>query len=434
MGKLIINGGKRLQGELSLQGSKNAVLPVMAAAALCTGGSSASSTGTASRTGKITLTNCPVISDRFCAGRILSSLGARVTGSGNTCLIDPTYIDNSVIESSLMRSMRSSVIFMGALLGRTGHCTLCYPGGCDLGPRPIDMHLSSLRKMGAVIEDEHGKIECTAPKGLSGCRISLSFPSVGATENIMLAAATAQGETIISNAAREPEICCLADFLRLCGGKISGDGGGRIVISGVEKLTFPEDEEFPIIPDRIAAATYLSAVACTGGELLLTDCNPVHLEAVIPVFEQMGCYVRCFGSSMYIHRRERVKPAETIRTMVYPGFPTDTQAVVMSPLCTASGTTVFVENIFENRYRHTDALCRMGADIRAEGKVAVVTGVKELYGTTADAPDLRGGAAIVCAALGANGTSEIYRTEYIDRGYEDIDGNLRSLGADITRG
>lgn len=419
MGKLIVSGGRQLKGELRVQGSKNAVLPVMAAAALCSG--------------RVTLSNCPVISDRFSAGRILAGLGARVTGTGNVCTVDPE-ITTDVIESSLMRSMRSSVIFMGALLGRTGKCTLCYPGGCDLGPRPIDMHLSSLRKMGAVIEDEHGRIECTAPGGLTGCRIALSFPSVGATENIMLAAATAKGETVISNAAREPEICCLADFLRFCGGNITGDGGGRIVISGVESLSFPEGEIFPIIPDRIAAATYLSAAACAGGELLLTACAPSHLEAVIPIFEQMGCYIRCFGSSIYIHRRDRLRPAETIRTMVYPGFPTDVQAVIMAPLCTADGTTVFVENIFENRYRHTDALCRMGADIRAEGKVAVVTGVKNLYGTIADAPDLRGGAAIVCAALGAAGISEIHKTEYIDRGYEDIEGALQSVGADIVRG
>lgn len=419
MGKLIVNGGKQLSGEVRVQGSKNAVLPVMAAAALCKG--------------QVNLSNCPVISDRFSCGRILACLGAKVTGTGNTCTIYPD-ITGDVIETSLMRSMRSSVIFMGALLGRTGKCTLCYPGGCDLGPRPIDMHLSSLRKMGADIKDEHGRIECTAPKGLTGCRISLSFPSVGATENIMLAAVTAKGETVISNAAREPEICCLADFLRLCGGNITGDGGGRIVISGVESLSFPDGEQFPIIPDRIAAATYLSAAACAGGELLLTSCTPAHLEAVIPIFEQMGCYIRSFGSSIYIHRRDRIKPAETIRTMVYPGFPTDVQAVIMSPLCTADGTTVFVENIFENRYRHTDALCRMGADIRAEGKVAVVTGVKTLYGTAADAPDLRGGAAIVCAALGAMGTSEIHKTEYIDRGYEDIEGVLHSAGADIFRG
>lgn len=421
MQKLVIDGGKKLKGELRTQGSKNAVLPVLAAAVLCGG--------------KVRLSNCPSISDRYGAVRILTNLGARVSGgAGENLTVDCTGIgDQPFIDDSLTRTMRSSIIFMGALLGRNGKCTLCYPGGCDLGPRPIDMHISALRKMGAVITDEHGKIECSAPDGLTGCKISLSFPSVGATENIMLAAVKAKGETVISNSAREPEICCLADFLRSCGAKIKGDGGGRIVIEGVEELNQPEGEIFPIIPDRIAAATYLSCIACAGGELMLTDCRPAHLEAIIPVFEQMGAYIRCFKSNIYIHCSGRPKPCDTIRTMVYPGFPTDVQAIMMAPLCTAEGTTVFVENIFESRYRHVGALCRMGADIRAEGKVAVVTGVPQLYGTSAEAPDLRGGAAILCAALGAQGVTEITHTEYIDRGYENIESALSSLGADITR-
>lgn len=419
MQKLVVNGGKTLSGEIRIQGSKNAVLPVLAAAVLCEG--------------KVCLSDCPLISDRFGAARILSGLGAKVTGSGHSITADCSQITATSISSELMRTMRSSIIFMGALLGRTGKCTLCYPGGCDLGPRPIDMHLRALRQMGAVIADEHGKIECSAPEGLKGCRTALSFPSVGATENILLAAVCAEGETVITNAAREPEICCLADFLRLCGAKIKGDGGGRIIIEGVERLSFPEGVEFSVIPDRIAAATYLSCAACAGGELMLTNCIPCHLDAVIPVFEQMGCSVRCFRNNIYIHRKGRMNAADTIRTMVYPGFPTDVQAIIMAPLCTAEGTTVFVENIFENRYRHTSALCRMGADIRAEGKVAVVSGVDMLCGTSAEAPDLRGGAAILCAALGAEGMTEITHTEFIDRGYEGIENVLSSVGADVSR-
>ena len=419
MRNLIINGGKELRGELRTQGSKNAALPVLAATVLCSS--------------KVTLKNVPVISDRFAASRILSSLGAKISGISELITIDSSAVSSCGIDNELMRTMRSSIIFMGALLGKTGRCTLSCPGGCDLGPRPIDMHLSALRKMGAVITDEYGKINCSAPDGLTGCKISLSFPSVGATENIILAAVLAKGETVISNAAREPEICCLADFLRSCGAKIKGDGGGRIVIEGVEKLSQPEGETFSVIPDRIAAATYLSCIACAGGELLLTDCCPSHLEAIIPVFEQMGLYIRCFGNNIYIHKKGRLKAVDTIRTMVYPGFPTDVQAIIMAPLCTAEGTTVFVENIFENRYRHTTALCRMGADIKAEGKVAVVTGVNHLCGTTAQAPDLRGGAAIICAALGAYGTTEISGTEFIDRGYKAIENCLSALGADIKR-
>lgn len=420
MQKLVIDGGKRLEGEIAVRGAKNALLPVMAAALLCEG--------------CITLRNCPVISDRFAAARILSSLGAMAEGSGDTVTLTIPSADglNTHIGAELMRTMRSSVIFMGALLGKTGKCTLSFPGGCDLGPRPIDMHISALRRMGAEISDSGGVISCTAPHGLTGCRISLSFPSVGATENIMLAAVCAEGETVISNCAREPEISCLADFLRSCGAEITGDGGGRIVIHGGKPLTPPE-EPFEIIPDRIAAATFLSCAVCAEGELMLKKCRPAHLEAVIPVFEQMGAYVRSFGSSIYIHSKGRPRSADTIRTMVYPGFPTDLQAVIMAPLCTAEGTTVFVENIFENRYRHTPALCSMGADIHTEGKVAVVRGVRKLCGTCADAPDLRGGAAILCAALGAEGITEISCTEHIDRGYEAIETALSSLGASVRR-
>lgn len=418
MQKLIIEGGTPLFGEISAQGAKNAVLPVLAACVLCEG--------------RVRLRNCPCISDRYASARILSALGANVSSEGSLMSADCTDISSCEIGCSLMKTMRSSIIFMGALLGRAGKCTLCYPGGCNLGPRPIDMHIAAMKKMGADISDEHGLIICKAPDGLTGCRHSLSFPSVGATENIMLAAVLARGETVISNAAREPEICCLGDFLRACGAKISGDGGGRIVIEGVNSL-HPPEEPFEIIPDRIAAATYLSCAACAGGELLIRNCSPVHLEAVIPVFEQMGCRIKAFGSNIYIYRKGRLKAADTIRTMVYPGFPTDVQAIVMAPLCTADGTSVFVENIFENRFRHVEALCRMGADIRAEGKVAVVKGVPKLYGTAADSPDLRGGAALVCAALGAEGISEISGVSFIDRGYEEIENVLSSAGAKISR-
>ena len=418
MQKLVINGGKAISGELKTQGAKNAVLPVLAACTLCGN--------------EVQLSNCPSIADRYCAARILTSLGAAVKTDGSIISADCGNIESNLISCELTSAMRSSIIFMGALLARTGSCTICYPGGCDLGPRPIDMHIAAMKKLGAEITDEHGIITCTAPKGLHGSKISLSFPSVGTTENIMLAAVLAEGETVISNCAREPEICCLADFLRACGAKIKGDGSGRIVIEGTDTLTAPS-EPFSIIPDRIAAATWLSCVACAGGELLLQECCPAYLEAVVPVFEQTGAYIRSFGSSIYIRKTERLHSADTIRTMVYPGFPTDAQAIIMAPLCMADGTTVFVENIFENRYRHVAALCRMGADIKAEGKVAVVRGVDILHGSISEAPDLRGGAALVCAALGAEGRSVVTRAELIDRGYEDIEHTLAAVGADIRR-
>lgn len=419
MQKLVIDGGKPLSGEIRIQGAKNAVLPVLAACMLCEG--------------ETVLSQCPCITDRYGAARIITTLGGKISADKTALTVCCDNASGTEIPCPLMQAMRSSIIFMGALLGRHGKCTLCYPGGCDLGPRPIDMHITALKKMGAVITDEYGCIQCTAPKGLHGCKIALSFPSVGATENILLAAVKAKGETIITNCAREPEICCLANFLRMCGARIKGDGGGRIIVEGVEHLSQPKGEDFAIIPDRIAAATYLSCTACAGGDIMITGCIPSHLEAITAIFEQAGCYIKAFGSSIYLEKRGRLKACDTIRTMVYPGFPTDAQAIIMAPLCTAERTTIFVENIFENRYRHTSALCRMGADIKAEGKVAVITGVEGLYGTNADAPDLRGGAALVCAALGARGISEISGTELIDRGYESIEDTLTALGASIKR-
>ncbi len=419
MQKLIVNGGKKLAGELNIQGAKNSVLPLMAAAVLCGG--------------KVFLGGCPRITDCYASMRILNRLGCRASGNGTLTEIDTADIHSTSIPDELMREMRSSVIFMGALLGRTGSCTVSLPGGCDLGPRPIDIHLGALRKMGAEISEEHGRITCTAPEGLSGTKITLPFPSVGATENIILAAVLAKGDTVIKNAAREPEICDLADFINMNGGSVSGAGGGTIFISGRKKLV-PTGDIFTVMPDRIACATYLSyAAALPGSEILIKRCVPAHLDAVTAVFEQMGCAVRTFGDSIYLRPPARLKSAGTVRTMVYPGFPTDAQAMVMTDTCLAEGITLFTENIFENRYRHVGELQRMGADIRTEGKVAAVMGVGRLYGAKITAPDLRGGAALVGAALAAEGESEIDNVLYIDRGYELLEENLSSLGADVRR-
>ena len=416
--KLIINGGRKTEGEISVHGAKNAALPLLAATVLI-------------KDGECIIHNCPRLTDVDAALRILSHIGVRCRRDGSTVISNAAAVANFEIPVSMMREMRSSIVFLGAVLGRAGRCRMSYPGGCELGPRPIDLHLSALRSMGAVIEESHGFLDCTAPKGLFGSNISLSFPSVGATENIMLAAVTANGVTEIHNAAKEPEICDLSAFLVSCGAEISGAGTDTVLIRGVNKL---HGCEYSVMPDRIAAVTYLCCAAVTGGELVLTGADISHIGAVIPVFRQMGCRVYSFGNdSIYINAPQRLRAPHTVRTMPYPGFPTDAQAPLMAVCTVADGTTVFVENIFDNRYRHVSELLRMGAQIKTEGRVAVVQGVRQLSAAELVSPDLRGGASLVIAALAAEGTSTIGGTAHIDRGYESIENALRSVGADIKR-
>lgn len=418
MQKLIINGGKRLRGELELQGCKNSALPIMAASLLCRG--------------DCTLHNCPKLTDVYSAARILNCVGCRCNFSGNTATVDSSVISETVISENLMREMRSSIIFMGAMLGSTGECTVSVPGGCELGPRPIDMHLAALRKMGVDIRDSGGRIICSTRSGSArGAKISLSFPSVGATENIILCAVTAEGETIINNAAREPEISDLCGFLRACGADISGDGESRIVIRGKKRL---HGCEYRIMSDRIAAATYLSMAAATRGEIILTNACVAETEPFLSVLEQTGCSIYTREDRIYLRSGSRLRAVrDRIRTMPHPGFPTDAQAVLMSALITAEGTSVFEENIFHCRYRHTDALVKMGADIQVLGKAAIIKGVPVLHGAAVEATDLRGGAAMAAAALSAEGRSEISRISHIDRGYEKIEEAVRKLGGDIVR-
>lgn len=416
--KLIINGGNQLQGEITVQGAKNSSLPLLSATALVS-------------EGECILHNCPRLTDVDYAMRILSCIGVKCRREGGTVVTDASAVNNNEIPQSLMREMRSSIVFLGAMLGRLNSCKLSFPGGCELGPRPIDLHLSALREMGAVITEQHGYLLCSAPRGLHGADISLSFPSVGATENIMLAAVRAKGITQIHNAAREPEICDLAKFLTACGAKVRGAGTDIIIVEGVEKLSATEHT---VISDRIVAATYLAAVGCCKGELILSGVQSAYLGQIIPLMQTMGCRIYSFGrDSVYIRVKDRLKAPPTIRTMPYPGFPTDAQALLMAAAATAQGTTVFVENIFENRYRHVSELARMGARIKVEGKVAVVEGVPTLYGSELQATDLRGGAALVLAALAAEGRSVVTRLCYIDRGYENIEAVLRTVGADIRR-
>ena len=415
MQKFIITGGRKLRGQLAVQGSKNSALPIMAASLLCGE--------------ECVLRSCPRLTDVYAASRILNHTGCKCSFSENTAVIDPKDVTETSIPESLMHEMRSSIIFMGAMLGRTGECTVSIPGGCELGPRPIDMHLAALRKMGADIREEHGRIICCGKA--HGAKISLAFPSVGATENIILYAVTADGDTVINNAAREPEICDLCGFLRSCGADIMGDGGSSIVVKGVPKL---HGCEYSIMPDRIAGATYLALVAATGGELILTNACIPESEPFLSVLEQTGCSIYTNRDKIYLRSGARLNAVgERIRTMPHPGFPTDAQAVLMAALSVADGTSVFEENIFDCRYRHVDALVKMGADIQVMGKIAVVKGVKRLCGADVDATDLRGGAAMVIAALAADGTSSIGKICHIDRGYEKMEDAVRLLGGDMRR-
>ncbi len=417
MKKLIINGGRKLCGSVDLQGSKNSVLPILAATLI---------------TGRISiLHNCPILSDVDAAVKILIHTGCKVCREGHTLIVDSGQASGFEIPDTLMREMRSSIIFLGAMLARFGRARLTAPGGCEIGLRPIDLHLSAFRKMGVLIEESGGYLECRNENGIKSSLIALNFPSVGATENILLAAVNAEGETVITNAAREPEISDLAEFLNKCGAKIYGAGESTIRIIGVKNFL---SAEHTVIPDRIAASTYMAAVACAQGEICVKAVEKEHLAPVIPVFEAMGCEMRFNADEMYVRSDRRPERIKLIRTMPYPGFPTDSQALVMAVASKANGTSVITEKIFENRFRHAPELIKMGADIRVEDCcVAVVEGVENLYGACVTASDLRGGGALAVAALGAHGETVIDKIYHIDRGYEAFEMNLSALGADIIR-
>ena len=416
MSELVINGGKKLSGEICVQGAKNSVLPVLAATVLCGG--------------ECVIHNCPQLSDVETSLKILAHLGCGCKKDGDTVAVNARDISDYSIPDTLTREMRSSVVFLGAVIGRTGKAVISSPGGCELGPRPIDLHLSSLNKMGVTVKEEHGYLNCTAENGLHGAEITLNFPSVGATENIILAAVLAEGNTVIHGAAKEPEISDLADFLNSAGARINGCGSDTVRIRGVKTLG---GAEHSIIPDRIVAATYMACAAVTGGNITLKNVMPPHMASILWLFNESGCKVNINGKSINLLSPQRLLRVPTVRSLVYPGFPTDAGPIAAALLCKADGTSVFVENIFENRFRYVDELKRFGAKIKTEGKIAVIEGVTELSAADCKSTDLRGGAALVIAALAANGKSKIGEIQHIERGYEDITENLRLIGADISK-
>lgn len=414
MSKIIVNGGKKISGEINVQGAKNSVLPVLAGTILCDG--------------ECIIKNCPNLSDVETSIKILQQLGCECNLQNHTVSVNAKNINSYRIHEDLMREMRSSVVFLGAIIGRMKSAVISSPGGCELGPRPIDLHLSALRQMGVEITEEHGFLFCDAKDGLKGSEIHLGFPSVGATENIILAATLAEGITVIHNAAREPEISDLADFLNSAGARIYGGGSDTIYIHGVKKLN---PTVHSIIPDRIVAVTYMACAAVTGSEIKLNNIMPSHMVSSLSVFRESGCEIDIMGKSLKISAPKKLKRVPTIRSLVYPGFPTDAGPLVVAMLSLAEGTSVFVENIFESRFKYISELNRLGAKIKTEGKIAVIEGTERLSGANCKCTDLRGGAALVVAGLSASGETEIGEISHILRGYDDIVSTLKLLNADI---
>ena len=415
MSILRITGGRRLEGTLRVHGAKNSVLPIMAASILARG--------------ETIIHNCPDLADVNAAIKILRHLGCSVDKSNDRVIINSAQMTRSDIPHELMKEMRSSVIFLGAILARCGTAALSMPGGCELGPRPVDLHMMALREMGAKITDEGGSILCAANE-LLGCRINFPIPSVGATENAMLAATACQGTTIITNAACEPEIWDIQRYLRTIGVKVTGAGTSTIIVEGGE---ISANTEHHVIPDRIVAATYLSCAVASSGKIEITNVIPRHITTVTNALSEMGCRLKIYEDAIGIDATGKLTAIKPVITRPYPGFPTDAQPPLMAASLKASGTTVFIESIFENRYRHIGELLRMGADIKTEGKVAMVTGVSKLFGVPVESTDLRGGAALCVAALGAEGITDVSGLHHIDRGYDGFEAALAAIGADIAR-
>lgn len=417
MEKIIVRGGKRLSGSVKVEGAKNAVLPVIAASLLASDG-------------KSVIRNVPTLSDVYTINEVLRFLNANVVFKDNCVTVDAS--GELLVEAPFeyVRKMRASVLVMGSLLARNGRARVALPGGCAIGSRPIDQHLKGFEAMGAKVKVGNGFIEAEAENGrLHGAKIYLDFPSVGATENIMMAAVLAKGTTVIENVAKEPEIVDLANFLNKMGAKVKGAGTGTIRIEGVDIL-FGADHT--IIPDRIEAGTFMVAAAITGGNVLVQGAIPEHLTSLIAKMEEMGITILEEGDGVRVIGTDRLKAVD-IKTMPHPGFPTDMQSQMMALLLRAKGTSMITETVFENRFMHVEEFRRMNADIKIEGRSVVINGPSNIQGAEVTATDLRAGAALVVSALVADGMTSITELKHLDRGYVDFHNKLAALGADIER-
>ncbi|QIB70093.1 UDP-N-acetylglucosamine 1-carboxyvinyltransferase [Aminipila butyrica] len=410
-----IRGGHKISGECCVKGAKNAALPILASTILSGA--------------ECQLSNIPEITDVCSMKKILDELGCKTDTSGETVIVDSRGLMTDTISLERMREMRSSVFLLGALLGRCGSAVISQPGGCNIGSRPIDLHLYALKKLGAEIFETEGVILCKASK-LRGADIHFSFPSVGATENAIMAAATAEGHTVLHNCAMEPEITDLQDFLNACGAQISGAGTKTIHIWGRQAL---HGCSYRIIPDRIESGTYLAAAAATGGQITLQHAQAAHLESILQKLIETGCEIGVKEDKIYLKAPKRLKPLSRLVTGPYPAFPTDLQSPFLTMLTQAEGKSAVEETIFENRFAFTEELRKMGAQITVEGNRAAVEGIGGLQGCHIQATDLRGGASLVIAGLMAQGETILEGIEHIERGYADFSQTLRGLGADIRK-
>jgi UDP-N-acetylglucosamine 1-carboxyvinyltransferase len=415
MHKLIIEGAHKLQGEVRISGAKNAALPLIAATLLARGWH--------------TIHNVPDLRDTRTMLALLETLGAQWKWENSTLLVNTDSLNNFEASYDLVKTMRASILVLGPLLARMGKTRVSLPGGCAIGARPIDFHLQGLKNMGATLALEDGYVTASAKKHLTGGNVYFDVPSVTGTENILMAAVLAKGETVIKNAAREPEVSNLVDMLISMGARISGKGTERLTIQGVKKL---RPAEIITIPDRIETGTYLIAVGTAGGEASVTHCQPSHLPSLIEKLRSAGLIIKESENSLFVSRPAKVQSID-IKTQPYPGFPTDLQAQLMVLMTLANGLSVITETIFENRFMHVAELKRMGADIKINGNSAIVKGIKQLKGAPVMATDLRASASLVVAALAAHGITEISRIYHLERGYEDMVGKLQALGAKVRK-